>query len=114
MSGRLVTVPEFVTGDGPRPLRQQSLHDLPGELQFPLELVLLQHVAMQLGVLDGHADLVGHGNQKIQVFLVEAASPVPGINLNDSDRLLFLVQDRHAHQRPDLAIGNAIAVRVFG
>ena len=92
----------------------KRLHDLAGELELLLELVLLEQVVVELRVLDGHADLAGDRGQEIEVFLVEAAAAVPRVDLDDPQRALLLIHDRHAHQRADAAVGNAVAVGEFG
>ena len=102
--GRLVAIPELVARHDPRSFGKQGLHDLAGEEQLLLQFVLLEQSAVQLGILDGHADLVGHRDQKVEVFLVEPAAAVPGVDLDDADRVPLLVHDRHAHERADPAL----------
>ncbi len=110
MTGRLVIRPEFVSGHRGRPLGQERRHHLSGELEFLLHLALSHQRLVQPGVLDGDADLAGDGDEQVEVILVEAAPAVPGVDLHDADRLALLVQQGDAHQRPDLALGDAGAL----
>ena len=114
VSGRLIAIPEFIARNAGWPLRQECLHYLPRELQFLLQFALFQCFAVQLGILNRYANLIGHRDEQVQVFLVESTSSVSRIDLDDPDRLMLLVQNRHAHERPDQAIGHAFAVGEFG
>ena len=114
MPGRLVIGPELVARDRSRPLGKQGLHHLAGELQLLLHLTLLEQRLVKLGVLNGHADLAGDGGQKIEIVLLEPSAAVARVDLDDADGFALLVEERHAHERANLAVGDAGAVGKFG
>ena len=69
---------------------------------------------MQLRVLDGHADLIGDRHQKVKVILLEPASAVLRIDLEDAHRPLLLIENRHAHQGTDPIVTAAVATAKLG
>ena len=62
---------------------------------------------MKLCVLHGDADLAGDRRHEIQVVLLEPAAAVAGVDLHDANGFPLFVEERHAHQRADLAVGDA-------
>ena len=61
-------------------------------------------------VLDRDRRLAGHRGQDVQVFLVELLA-VAGIELDDAQRLAVGGEQRHAHHRADLEVGDRGAGR---
>ena len=60
---------------------------------------------MHLGVLDRDRGLAGHGGQHVQIFLGELLA-VAGIELDDAQGFLVGCDQRNAHHRADLEIGD--------
>ena len=69
---------------------------------------------MQLGILDGHADLAGHRGQEVEIVLLEPAPAITRVKLDDAQRSLLLVHDGGAEERANHAVADAVTVGKFG
>ena len=106
---RFVKVEKVVVAHARRSRRQQAPLHLVSQLQLELQRFALQCRFVHLGVVDGDAGLRGDTGQHVEVFFLKSLPLVGRVDLNDTQRGAFAVDQRGAHQRTNAQVGDALA-----
>ena len=96
---------ELVAWDVGHACGKNRLLHLLSEFQVAFEPFALQKRLVHRSVLDGDRRLARDGCQHVEVVLDELAA-VAGVELENAQRLIVRRQERYAHDRADLQVGD--------
>ena len=110
--GRFIMRAEFVAGQDRHVLRQETLLHLLRQLKIALQSGPGDQTFMHPSVLDRHRRLTGDGKQQLEIVRQETLVAVERVELDHAERFVrrrIPIQERSAHDRANLAVGDALA-----